>query len=156
MSGCGVRSQRRWDKQRGFKKNKNKIKTSLSRGFKGSCHIHEQLLKKVQSLPILFWVQPEVQKGSDGWLGSCCSLKKERKKKVPVPSDAFCPRSHGCSFRGGRHSPHSGEAATEASSSCSHGWGKQRAYLLCLKLQEGLSLEMQLIAQTGVWPEPQS
>lgn len=31
-----------------------------------------------------------------------------KKKKVPVPSDAFCPRSHGCSFRRGWHSPHSG------------------------------------------------
>lgn len=49
----------------------------------------------------------------------------------------------------------SAEAATAAPSSCSHGRGKQRAHLLCL-IQEGLSLEMQLMAQTGVWPEPQS
>lgn len=92
MSGCGVRSWRRWDKQRRFQKNKNKIKTSLLRGFKGSRHIHEQLFKRAQSFPVLFWVQSEVQKGSDGWLGSCWSLKK-KKKKLLVPSDAFCRRS---------------------------------------------------------------
>lgn len=105
MSGCGVRSQRRWDKQRGFKKNKNKIKTSLSRGFKESCHIHEQLLKKVQSLPILFWVQPEVQKGSDGWLGSGCSLKKERKKKFQFPVMPFVPDHMAAPLEGKAFSP---------------------------------------------------
>lgn len=135
MSGCGVRSWRRWDKQRGFQKNKNKIKTSLSQGFKGSCHIHEQPLKKVQSLPILFWVQPEVQKGSDDWLGSGCSLKK--KKKFQFPEMPFVPDHMAAPSEGGgilptQVPPSSAEAVTAASSSCSHCWGKQRAHLLDL------------------------
>lgn len=148
MAGYGVRSCKRWGKLMGFQKDKNKIKTSLWLGFKGSHHIQKQLFKTTQSLPILFCAKPAVQKRSDGWLGDCCRLKKKKNAShsqgcllsqitlQAAPSkrqEAFSPILNLLS---------SGEAATAASPSGVTCWGRQRTYLSCLKLQGGLSTEI--------------
>lgn len=115
-----------------FQKNKNKIKTSLWQGFKGSHHIQEQLFKKTQSLPILFWAKPVVQKRNDGWLGGHCSKNASHSQGCllsqitlqAAPSkrqEAFSPLLKLFS---------SGEAATAATPSAVTCWGTQRMHLL--------------------------
>ena len=74
MSGCGVRGLAGGTETEGIsekqKQNKNIPLTGLQRR---PSHSGMALQKKAQSLPILFWAQPVVQKRSDGWLeGRCC------------------------------------------------------------------------------------
>lgn len=108
MSGCGVRSCRRWGEQKGFQKNKNKIKTSLWQAFKGSRHIQEQLFKKTQSLPFCSWLSQGFKRGvMDGleaavvktppvhrdtvWPQSLCKQLPQRSRKLSHPSWNSCP-----------------------------------------------------------------
>lgn len=132
-SGCGVRSWRRWDKQRGFQKNKNKAKSISFTGLQRKpSRFQEQLFGKAQPLSILFRVQAGVQKGSDGWLGICCSLKTSPQ----APHPQWCLLSQitwlAAPSKKGERSPNSllvsfGEAATAASSACSYWQGKTKS-----------------------------
>lgn len=116
---------------KGFQKNKNKIKTSLWQGFKGSHHIQEQLFKKTQSLPILFWAKPVVQKPSDGWLRGHCSKNALRSEGCLLSQITLqaAPSKRQEAFSPLRKLFSSGEAATAARPSAVTGWGRQRRHL---------------------------
>lgn len=89
MSGCGVRGLAGGTKPEGIsekqKQNKNIPLTGLQRRPSHSGMALQK--KKAQSLPILFWAQPVVQKRSDGWLeGHCCKKRPTFTGRPFVPA----------------------------------------------------------------------